>query len=169
MKVFKHFVQSPLYWIAVVAVGFGLEGVALFYQHVLNEPPCVLCIQARVWTLAGIMVAALGLTVRKFFYARMIAHLALIGALIGLLNRSWIALLVERGQYDGQCGMDPGFPTWLPLDAWFPNVFEVWTMCGYTPNLFAGLTMGEGLVYGVSILIALAVAAFAVDITNRKH
>jgi disulfide bond formation protein DsbB len=167
MNKLKAFVQSPFYWIAVIAVGFGLEGVALFYQHVLNEPPCVLCIQARVWTFTGIIVAAFGLSIRRFFYLRMMAHLALIGALIGLLNRSWIAVLVERGQYEGQCGMDPGFPSWLPLDAWFPNVFEVWTMCGYTPNFILGLTMGEGLVYGGAALVAVAVGALVIDFINR--
>ncbi|MFQ3229665.1 disulfide bond formation protein B [Reinekea sp.] len=167
MNKIKAFVQSPFYWLAVIAVGFGLEGVALFYQHVLNEPPCNLCIQARVWTLLGIIAAGLGLAVRRFFYIRMAAHLAVVVSLIGLLNRSWIAMLVERGQYEGTCGMDPGFPTWLPLDKWFPNVFEVWTMCGYTPNFIFGLTMAEGLVYGVSILLFVAIAAGLVDVLNK--
>jgi disulfide bond formation protein DsbB len=168
MKTLKSFVQSPYYWLAVIAVGFGLEGVALFYQHDLNEPPCVLCIQARVWTLIGIIAAGVGLALRRFFYVRMLAHLALIVSLVGLINRSWISVLVERNQYESLCGIDPGFPSWLPLDQWFPNIFEVWTMCGYTPDFVLGLTMGEALSYGSGTLIIIAVAAAAIDLFNKN-
>jgi disulfide bond formation protein DsbB len=78
-----------------------------------------------------------------------------------LTARSNTAVLVERGLYDGQCGMDPGFPAWFALDEWLPQVFEVWTMCGYTPNFLFGLTMGEGLLYGAVALLLVALAALA--------
>ena len=68
-------------------------------------------------------------------------------------------MLVERGQYEGQCGMDAGFPAWFALDAWWPQVFEVQTMCGYTPNFIFGLSMGEGLFYGAIMLLVVAVGA----------
>ncbi len=166
MEALSRFANSVWYWIAVVATGLFLEAVALFYQHVLNEPPCVLCIQARVWTLAGILVAIAGIFLSKLKYGALAAQALLLVCLAGLLNRSWISVLVERNMYEGQCGMDPGFPSWLPLDQWFPNLFEVWTMCGYTPNFLFGLTMGEGLVAGSAALIAITLFASFLQIKN---
>jgi len=152
------FVQSRWYWGIVLCVGLALEGVALFYQYILGEPPCVLCIQARFWTLTALLFGLTGLwTARPM--ARGIAHVGLVGALAMLVNRSRISVLVERGEYEGQCGMDAGFPFWLALDEWLPQIFEVQTMCGYTPNFIFGLSMGEGLFYGATLLLLVAVCA----------
>lgn len=166
-KIIK-FVQSPFYWLAVIFVGFGLEGVALFYQHVLNEPPCSLCIHARVWVIVGMLSAGFGWAARRFFWLRMLGHAGIVVSLVGLLERSWLSVLVERGLYESECGLDPGFPAWLPLDEWVPNMFEVWTFCGYTPNFLFGTTMGEALVAGSILLIAIAVAAAVIDFRHRK-
>ncbi|MEJ2043127.1 MAG: disulfide bond formation protein B [Reinekea sp.] len=162
-----NFFNSRWYWLCVVLTGLGVEGVALFYQHVLDEPPCVLCIQSRVWVLAGVLFGLVGLIGSNLVAIRLTAQLGLVGALGMVLNKSWTTVLVERGLYDGQCGMDPGFPSWFALDKWFPNVFEVWTMCGFTPNFLFGMTMGEGLVYGTSVLIATAVLALVLMILHQ--
>jgi disulfide bond formation protein DsbB len=37
--------KSSLYWLALVLIGLSFEAVALFYQYVLEEMPCVLCIR----------------------------------------------------------------------------------------------------------------------------
>ena len=56
----SSFVHSLWYWLAVIATALVLEGVALFYQYGLGEPPCVLCIQSRFWVLVGIIFAVAG-------------------------------------------------------------------------------------------------------------
>lgn len=167
MEKLVKFIQSPLYWLAVIFVGFGLEGVALFYQHVLNEPPCAMCIHARVWVIVGILSAFFGLAARRFLWLRMAGHAGIIVGLVGLLERSWLSVMVERGLVESECGMDPGFPSWLPLDVWIPNMFEVWTFCGYTPNFLFGTTMGEALVAGSVLLIAIAAFAAVIDFKHR--
>ncbi|MEX0624339.1 disulfide bond formation protein B [Saccharospirillum sp.] len=161
-------VLSPWYWLAIVLVGLGLEGVALFYQHVLGEPPCVLCIHARVWTLGGIIAGSVGLILHRLHWARLVAQLGVVISIAGLMERSYRAMQVERGTYEGVCGFDPGFPSWMPLDVWFPNVFEVWTMCGYSPNFILGLTMVEGLTYGSGVLLAIALVALVVLMRRRR-
>ncbi len=166
LSLLTKFVHSRAYWIAVIVVGVSIEAVALFYQHVLGEPPCVLCIQARFWTVLGIVFSLFGLALNKIAAVRLIAQLGLMASLSMVLNRSWISVLVERGQYEGQCGMDPGFPAWFALDKWLPNMFEVWTMCGYTPNFIFGLTMGEGLVYGTIALLAICLLAFGLMVSS---
>jgi len=155
------FVHSRWYWLVVIFVGVSLEAVALFYQYGLGEPPCVLCIQARVWVLVGIVFATTGLFLNRIMAIRLVAQAGLLGGLAMLWNRSWTTVQVERGLYEGQCGMDAGFPAWFALDEWIPQVFEVWTMCGYTPNFLFGLSMGEGLLYGSMVLFAVALFAAA--------
>ena len=158
LPVLIKFVHSRWYWYLVVAAGLALESVALFYQYILGEPPCVLCIQARFWTLSGVLFGLFGLSSERRV-AQGVAHVGLVAALALLIDRSRISVLVERGQYEGQCGMDAGFPAWFALDAWWPQVFEVQTMCGYTPNFIFGLSMGEGLFYGAIMLLVVAVGA----------
>ena len=108
------------YWLLLIVLGLLLEGVALFYQYVLDYGPCVLCIHARIWVLGFILAAVLGLFVRKSAVLRIISHALTVGMAAGLLERSWKALGVERGTVEGSCSMDSGLPYWFALDEWFP-------------------------------------------------
>ena len=164
IRFLSSFVQSRWYWSAVIIVGLGMEAVALFYQYVLGEPPCGLCIQSRAWTLLGVLIALAGLIGNRLLAVRYVAHSALIVTLGFLWKVSREAVLVERGIMESSCGMDAGFPSWMPLHEWLPQVFEVMTFCGFTPDFVFGLTMGEGLLYGVIVLFFIAVAALAVQL-----
>jgi len=44
------------YWAALVLVGIAMEAAALYYQYVLDEWPCVLCIHVRIWVMAFILL-----------------------------------------------------------------------------------------------------------------
>ena len=79
-----------------------------------------------------------------------------------------MGLRIERGTYEGACGMDPGFPAWLPLDDWFPNFLQVWTMCGYSPVMPTGLTMVEILTYGSALLLLVALAGLIALLMRRR-
>ncbi len=153
------FVHSRWYWLAVILTGISLECVALFYQYVLQEPPCALCIHARAWVLLGVVFAFAGLILQRFSVARIIAQIGLLISIACLWNRSLLTVLVERGEYETSCGLNAGFPAWLPLDRALPQVFEPWTFCGYTPNFILGMSMGEGLLYGAIALFVIAVLA----------
>lgn len=163
-----RWMATPWYWLAILLGGVALEAIALFYQHVLDEPPCVLCIHARLWTLGMIVAGSLGLLLYRRWPGRLFSQSVLIVSLAGLLERSWVALQVERGTYEGLCGMDPGFPDWLPLDDWFPNFLQVWTMCGYSPNFLFGLTMVEALTYGTALVLLVALAGAVVIFAKRS-
>lgn len=169
LSLLNRFALSSLYWWAAIIVGLSLEGIALYYQYVLDEPPCVYCIHVRVWVLLGIVSALLGLLTKRYFLAQLTAHTGLITALGLFTYTSRKTVLIERGLYEGQCGMDAGFPAWFALDEWFPALFEVWTMCGYTPNFLFGLTMGEGLVYGGWVLTFIAVVALVSLCLNQRQ
>ena len=140
------FSKSAWYWLLLVLTGLSFEGVALYYQYVLEELPCVLCIQVRIWVMALILVALLAIWVRRNAFMNLLAHMLTVVIAIGLLERSYQLLGTERGFTFSDCGLDLGMPAWFALDVWFPALFQVQTSCGYTPELLFGVTMAEALI-----------------------
>jgi disulfide bond formation protein DsbB len=156
--------KSSLYWLALALIGLSSEVVALFYQYVLEEMPCVLCIQVRLWVIALIMVALLVLLLRRLRFMPVAGHLLTVVIAAGLLERSYQLLGTERGFVFGECGFDLGLPDWFTPDVWFPALFEVQTTCGYTPELLFGITMAEALIVAsaVFVLVSLAMTVAAI-------
>ena len=83
---------------------------------------------------------------------------------IGLLERAWMLLGIERGTVEGSCSFDSGLPAWFALDQWFPAIFKVWEACGYTPELLFGITMAESLVLlgAVALLVSITMTVASV-------
>jgi len=146
----------------MIVIGLELEGIALYYQYALNQYPCVLCIHIRIWVLALVLVGVLGLLVQRSRLGVAAASLLSLVASIGLLERSWQTLATERLWLEGNCSMLSGLPPWFALDQWFPSVFGVQASCGYTPEVFFGITMAEALMaisvaaVGVTALVSIA-------------
>ena len=154
--------QQRLYWVLLIAAGIGLEGGALYYQYVLDEWPCVLCIHIRIWIFAFIILGIVALFLTGSRGTMRVMHGVNLGLMIGLFERSYQVLAVERGWVFGDCGMDLGMPpwlAWLALDKWLPWLFDVQTTCGYTPLIAFDISMAEvlmvcsvGLVIGTAIM-----------------
>jgi len=119
--------RSPWYWLALLLLGLAMEGMALFYQHVLGYGPCVLCIQVRLWLLGLVLVALAALVMRRSRLGLVAAHALSALVLAGMLERAWRLLGIERGTVEGECSFDLGLPAWLPLDHWFPPHGYRWT------------------------------------------
>ncbi|MCK4710464.1 MAG: disulfide bond formation protein B, partial [Gammaproteobacteria bacterium] len=124
--------SNKWYWIILLVLGIGLELSALFYQYVLDYPPCVLCIHVRIWVLGIIVVSLLALKLYKNNYGLLSMQGLMTILSVGLFERSYQTLGVERGFVFGDCNMESGLPAWFALDKWFPSVFEVQAACGYT-------------------------------------
>ena len=155
--------QQRLYWLLLVTAGIALEAGALFYQYALDEWPCVLCIHIRIWIFAFIIVGVLALFLTRSRLAMRVMHGLTLGLMIGLLERSYQVLAVERGWVFGDCGMDLGLPpwlSWLALDQWMPWLFEVQTTCGYTPLIAFNISMAEVLMVVSVLLAAMSAAMF---------
>jgi len=157
--------NSRLYWLAWALTGISMEAVALFYQYVLDEMPCVLCIQVRLWVMALIMLALLVLLLHRLVFMPVLGHLLTVGIAAGLLDRSWQLLGTERGFLVGECGFSLGLPAWFTPDTWFPALFQVETSCGYTPEILFGVTMAEALIVASALFmlvgVVMTVAAIA--------
>ena len=113
--------KSAYYWLGLAIIGIAAEAVALYYQHVLDEWPCVLCIHVRLWVMALIIVALLVLLLRRLRFIPVAGHLLTIVIAAGLLERSWKLLGTERRFLDGDCGFDLGLPAWFTPDQWLAN------------------------------------------------
>lgn len=148
------------YWVALILLGLALEGGALFYQYVLDEWPCVLCIHIRIWIVAFILLGLIALCLVQLRWALRLAHGLNLVIMAGLLERSWRVLAVERGWVFGDCDLDLGMPPWLALDKWIPTLFEVQTSCGYTPLIIFNISMAEVLLVISAGLLIMSAAVF---------
>lgn len=162
LKQLKKFSHSRWYWGSVLASVVFLIAAALVYQYVLDERPCLLCIQIRLWVSLLIIVSFVGLLVRRNQLMNSAVHTSIVLIAIGLVERCYQLLGTERGFVDGDCGFDLGLPVWFAIEEWLPSVYYVHTACGYTPEIIFGITMAEALMvfsvglFLVSVFVMLA-------------
>lgn len=141
----KCIANSRWYWLSFIILGLAMLAVALFHQHVLNDQPCVMCIQVRLWVTLLVIVSAIGLFTRNSTMVNAAAHISVVIIAVGLTERSYQLLGTERGFVFGDCGFDIGLPAWFAVEEWLPWLYRVETSCGYTPEIIIGITMAEGL------------------------
>jgi protein dithiol:quinone oxidoreductase len=149
-------------WLLLAAVALALDGGALYLQHVLQVEPCNECIYVRAGVL-GIAVAGLiGALAPKYLVVRLIALAAWLGALGWSLHRVTLLLDLERIVSEGgeaSCKRFKGFPEWMPLDIWLPEVFEPRAMCGMVSWTF----LGQSVTFWSSVALwGMALAAISV-------
>jgi protein dithiol:quinone oxidoreductase len=150
------------YWAVLVLIGIAQEAAALYYQYVLDEWPCLLCIHVRMLVFAFILLGLIAMFCTRSTPAMRVAHGLNVIIMAAMTERSWQVFGVERGWIFGDCEMDLGMPAWFALDKWMPSLFEVQTSCGYTPFILFDITMAEVLlVFSASLLIISAALFFA--------
>lgn len=152
--------QQRRYWVLLVLSGLALECGALFYQYVLDEWPCVLCIHVRIWVLAFVLLGLPAIFCTRSRTAMRLFHGGSVVIMLGLLERSWQTLAIERGWVFGDCDMELGMPAWFALDKWAPWLFEVQTSCGYTPLIIFNISMAEVLLVFSALLVIISATLF---------
>lgn len=154
--------SSRLYWGTISLFGFAMLSVALYYQYALGEEPCQVCIQARLWVVA-IAFAALLISIYPIpKWSQLTGHLLLAASSVGLADRAWTLYLLENGRGDSSCEFQLGMPEWFAVDRWFPDLFEVRTLCSYTPDIIWGISMAEGLLaVSAGLLFASVITCLA--------
>lgn len=154
VNVFTIISQSKYYWLSLIFCCVGLLSVALYYQYVLEEPPCIVCIHVRLWLALLIVVSIAGLALRNKKLTSLITHSAVVLIGAGLVERSYQLLGTERGFIFGDCGFTLGLPEWFAIEEWVPWLFQIETSCGYTPEIVFGITMAESLMV-LSVLLLI--------------
>ena len=161
--------HSRWYWGLALFTGITLLSVALFYQHVLDYRPCLLCIQVRLWVSLFVFASLAGLLIHHHRQMNSAVHLLIVLIAVGLVDRSYQLLGTERGFVFGDCGFDLGLPVWFAIDQWLPSVFYVQTACGYTPELIFGITMAEALMVFSVVLLLVSISLSWASFLKRSE
>ncbi len=160
LTLFVRLSRQRRYWLVLVLGGLALEGAALYYQYARDEWPCALCIHVRIWVAAFILIGIAGMFATASAAASRVLHGLNLIVMLGLAERSYQVLAVERGWTFGDCAMDLGMPAWFALDKWMPWLFEVQTTCGYSPYIIGQITMAEMLLVISALLVLISAAVF---------
>ena len=137
--------------------GVALLAVALYYQYVLGDEPCQVCIHARLWVAAFTLIALFMAAAPQKIALRIAANAGVLVASVGLTERARYLYRLENGIGDGSCQFQLGMPDWFAVDRWMPWLFEVRNLCSFTPEMLFGLSMAESLM-GIGALLSLVAA-----------
>ena len=96
IKQLNYLAQSKWYWLSYMTAGLALLAAALFYQYVLEEPPCVTCIQVRLWIALFVFVCFAGFLWSRHRVINAITQLSVILIAGALIERSYLLLGTER-------------------------------------------------------------------------
>jgi disulfide bond formation protein DsbB len=128
-------------WLLLVVVAAAFEGGALYLQHALHVEPCNECIYIRAGVAAMGLAGVIGALAPGWLVVRLAGLAVWFGALGWSLYRATLLLDLERivrEGGEGSCARFKGFPEWMPLEQWLPNVFEPRAMCGDVNWTFLG-------------------------------
>ncbi len=167
-KKLKNISHSQWYWLTYIFVGLNLLASALYFQYLLDEPPCVVCIQIRLWISLLVIVSLAGLFTRDNKIMSMLANLSTMLIAAALTERSYLLLGTERGFIFADCGFDPGLPAWFAIDEWLPWLYGIETSCGYTPEILFGTTMAEMLIVMSGLFFLVSFTIFLASIPHLK-
>jgi disulfide bond formation protein DsbB len=168
IKQLQKIAHSRWYWMALLLLALSFLMVALYYQYILEELPCVLCIQVRILMLCLAFIGLNAYIVNSRWGSRA-GHILAAVVAAALLDRSYQLLGTERGFIFGDCGFDLGLPSWLALDSWFPHLFRVESSCGYTPELAFGITMAEALIVFSTLFFFLSLVLTVMSFMRNNH
>ena len=166
LKQLKNIPHSQWYWLVYMFGGIFLIAAALYYQYVRDEQPCTMCIQVRLWITLFIIVSFIGFLSRNGKKINSLAQFSIVLIAGALVERSYQLLGTERGFLFSNCGVDLGFPPWFAIEEWLPWIFRVETSCGYTPEIFFGITMAESLMVMSVILLIVSFCIFLVSFVS---
>ena len=154
LRLLKNISQSKWYWLFYIVGGLSLLAEALYFQHALEELPCLMCIQVRLLISLLVLVSCAALLLQGSRVMSSLAHLSVVFIAVSLTERSYQLLGTERGFVFSDCGFDLGLPAWFAIEEWLPWLFRIETSCGYTPEIVFGITMAEALmVMSVGLLL----------------
>ncbi len=156
----RNYTRTKQYWLIYITGSFLLLATALYYQHVLEELPCVACIQMRLWISLLLMASIVGLIFRNIKLVNTLTNLSVVLIAAGMLERSYLLLGTERGFIFSDCGFSLGLPAWFAIEEWLPWLYRIETSCGYTPEIVFSITMAETLIVLSGILFLVSISVF---------
>ncbi|MBM7036662.1 disulfide bond formation protein DsbB [Vibrio ulleungensis] len=163
LTIINQFSKTRLAWSLLLICILIFELCALGFQHIMELPPCVMCIYERVAMFGIAGAAIIGLFNPKNPVIRWVGLAAW-----GYTAWQGLALSLEHVDYQFNpspfktCDLFVVFPEWAPLNQWMPWLFEAYGDCSKIVWQFIGLSMPQWLVViFAGNLIALGIIVIA--------
>ncbi|WP_258190274.1 disulfide bond formation protein B [Stutzerimonas azotifigens] len=151
----QRFSGQRMLLILLGIVCLGLVAGALYFQEVMGQAPCPLCIVQRYLFLLIALVAFVGASFSSARANRGAAFVALLIALVGVGVAA--RLVYVQGHPAASCGIDV-MQLWtdaIPLAQWMPTLFQATGMCGDAYDPILGLGMAQ---WSLTAFVVIAVA-----------
>lgn len=162
LRLLNQYSRNRAVWFLLFLSAFLFETIALYFQHSLKLAPCVLCIYQRC-VIFGILLSTLVAMISpKRFLFRFAALILLIYCAVkGFFLAYEQAILQFEYSLFHPCPLNVDFPGWLPLNIWFPSVFESDGFCSGKTWQFLTLEMSQWtmLIFACYIIIGVLIAA----------
>lgn len=129
LKFFYSYSQNRKAWLLLAISACVLEAIALYFQHGMGLRPCVLCIYERM-AISAILAAGLIAAIAPSRAFHCMAFILWLYSSWQGLKLTWehTRLQLYPSPFDS-CDFAVNFPSWLPLNRWFPAVFEAYGDC----------------------------------------
>lgn len=160
---------GPVLWWLILGLNLGLLAAALYWQYALGDEPCQVCVHARLWVVAIILLSTMMLFTQDRRWSRALGLGLLALSSLGLGERAFYLYEIENFKGDGSCEFTLGMPDWLAVDRWFPALFEVRNICSYTPEIAFGISMAEGLLACSFAMAITSLVALVRTLKNKVH
>ncbi|OCG26059.1 disulfide bond formation protein B [Gilliamella sp. wkB108] len=147
------------------------ESIALYFQHVLNLAPCTLCIYQRCAIYGILLASIIGLISPRNLVIRLIAIFVwLFSALKGFNLSTFHAHLQFEPNLTDTCSINVNFPSWLPLDSWFPSMFKAYGSCSDKIWTFLTIEMSQWMIIIFSCYLIVGLAVLISQLfSSNKH
>jgi disulfide bond formation protein DsbB len=156
-------------WLLMALTALVLELVALYFQHVMLLKPCVMCIYERC-ALFGIMGAWIVGAIAPKSGLRYAGILIWIYSAYEGIRLSWEHTMIQLHPSPfATCDFAARFPTWLPLDKWFPAVFVASGDCAEKQWEFLSLGMPQWLVVVFSVFMLIGLLVLIAQFVKPKR
>jgi disulfide bond formation protein DsbB len=151
-------------WGLLFASAFGLELAALYFQHVMELRPCIMCIYQRT-AVFGVMFAAMPAMLLNNVFTRMLGFLGWgISAIWGLfIAIEHVDIQTAVNPFFATCEFVPNFPRWAPLHEWLPNIFGATGDCGDINWSLMDMSMPQWMI----VIFAIYTAIWAIVLGCR--
>ena len=125
----------------------SLEMAALYFQHVMDLRPCIMCIYQRT-ALFGVMFAAIPAMLVNNVITRLVGYIGWgISAIWGLLIAiEHVDIQTAANPFFATCEFEPNFPSWAPLHEWLPTIFGATGDCGDINWSFMDISMPQWMI-----------------------
>ncbi|MBD2802602.1 disulfide bond formation protein DsbB [Xenorhabdus sp. M] len=164
----KQSSQGRSAWLLMALTALILESIALYFQHIMQLQPCVMCIYERV-TLFGILIAALLGAIAPKTPLRWLAVLLWVYSAWQGLRLAWDHTMMQLYPSPfNTCEFFVSFPSWLPLNNWLPTVFEAYGDCSMRQWEFLTLDMPQWLIGIFAAYLLIAVLVLVSQIVRGK-